>query len=147
VSFLQGGKESYKVGIVTVDFDETISHYADWSGYTMPELYNFNKLPTGKKLQVDQKIKVPFNRKEPSHFESKRQEYHKAIQEDFFNNYRVSKIVVRNVKKGDTLWEICNDKHFIPFWLMSNYNPGKNMNSIHEGESIVIPVLTPVKAS
>ena len=68
------------------------------------------------------------------------------IQEDFYNNFRVEKVVIRNVKKGETLWEICNDLYTIPLWLLSNYNPEKNIHSLSIGQPIVIPVITKAKA-
>ncbi len=75
----------------------------------------------------------------------RRQEFHKAIQDDFFSNYQVGKLVIRKVKKGETLWEICNEMNFIPFWLLSSYNPEKNIHTLALGEPIVIPILTPIK--
>ena len=85
---------------------------------------------------------MPFRRITPEEFEQKRQEYHKAIQEDFFSNYQVDKVVTRKIKRGETLWEICNNIYFIPFWLLSNYNPDMDIHSLKVGESIVIPILT-----
>jgi len=40
------------------------------------------------------------------------------------------------------LWEICNNVYSIPIWLLSNYNPDKDINMILVGESINIPILT-----
>ena len=84
---------------------------------------------------------------DPDVFEEKRQEYHKAIQEDFFNNYKIDKLVVRNMAKGETVWEICNEIYAIPFWLLGSYNTGKDINSIHVGEPIVIPMISHIKSS
>ncbi|MFQ5444536.1 MAG: LysM domain-containing protein, partial [Nitrospinales bacterium] len=104
-----------------------------------------NKMRRNQSIQISKKIKVPFTRTTPSKFEEKRQEYHKAIQEDFFNNYRVEKTLVKKVRKGETLWEICNEIYFIPLWLLSTYNPEKDIHSLSVGETIVIPVITPIK--
>jgi membrane-bound lytic murein transglycosylase D len=54
----------------------------------------------------------------------------------------VEKVVTRKLKKGETLWEICNDVYSIPFWLLSNYNPDLNINKVSVGESMNIPILT-----
>ncbi|MBI4388803.1 MAG: LysM peptidoglycan-binding domain-containing protein [Nitrospinae bacterium] len=134
-----------KVGVITVDFDETLSHYAEWAGVSVADILRANNLSKDSSIRINQKIKLPFSRRIPSHFEEKRQEYHRAIQEDFYNNFRVSKLSVRNIKKGETIWEICGAE--IPFWLFGNYNSDKDINSLAEGQTIVIPAITPLKSS
>jgi len=145
VKFVAKNEKSYPVGVIQIDFDETLSHIADWARISVNELRRVNNLRR-RSIRVHQKIKVPFRRVRPQEFEEKRQEYHKVIQEDFYNNYRVEKVVIRNVKKGETLWEICNDIYTIPLWLLGNYNPDKNIHSLSIGQPIVIPVITKAKA-
>ena len=77
----------------------------------------------------------------------RRQEFHKAIQEDFFNNYRVEKTTVRKIKKGETLWEISNEIYFIPFWLLNHYNPNQDIHTLSVGDTITIPMITKIKVS
>ena len=143
VKFVSHDVEDYRMGLIKVDFDETLSHVADWARLSVRELRRLNNLRRrGSRIHVNQSIKVPFRRTTPEEFERKRQEYHKAIQEDFFGNYQVEKVVTRKLKKGETLWEICNDVYSIPFWLLSNYNPDLNINKVSVGESMNIPILT-----
>ena len=59
----------------------------------------------------------------------------------------IDKLLVRNILKGETVWEICNEIYSIPFWLLASYNPGKNINSIPVGEPIVIPLVSPSRSS
>lgn len=146
VKFSGASHKNGRVGLITVDFEETLSHYAEWAKLSVRELRRFNKLSRRAHLKINQVIKIPFYKTRPEEFEQKRQEYHKAIQEDFFNNFRVEKVVIRNLKKGETLWEICNDVYVIPMWLLSNYNQDKDLNSLAAGESINIPVITAIKA-
>lgn len=133
------------MGEITVDFDETVSHYAEWAQLSIREMRKINKLRRSSRIPVHAKIKVPFTKTDPEKFEERRQEFHKAIQDDFFSNYTVSKLVVRKVKKGETLWEICNDNNFIPYWLLSSYNPEKDIHKLALGEPLVIPIITPIK--
>lgn len=143
VKFVDDSEEEYRMGLIKIDFDETLSHIADWARISIRELRELNNLRRrGSRIHVNQSIKVPFRRTTPEEFERKRQEYHKAIQEDFFGNYKVEKVMTRKLQRGETLWEICNDMYSIPFWLLSNYNPDKDINSIKVGESINIPILT-----
>jgi membrane-bound lytic murein transglycosylase D len=140
----QKHKES-GMGQITVDFDETVSHYAEWAQLSIREMRKINKLRRSSRIPVHAKIKVPFTKTDPEKFEERRQEFHKAIQDDFFSNYTVSKLVIRKVKKGETLWEICNDNNFIPYWLLSSYNPEKDIHKLALGEPLVIPIITPIK--
>jgi membrane-bound lytic murein transglycosylase D len=133
------------MGEITVDFDETVSHYAEWAQLSIRKMRSVNKLRRSSRIPVHAKIKIPFTRTDPEKFEERRQEFHKAIQDDFFSNYKVSKLVVRKVKKGETLWEICNNNNFIPYWLLSSYNPEKDINKLALSEPIVIPIITPIK--
>jgi membrane-bound lytic murein transglycosylase D len=143
VKFVDNNEEEYRMGLIKIDFDETLSHVADWARLSVRELRQLNNLRRrGSRIRVNQSIKVPFRRTTPEEFEAKRQEYHKAIQEDFFENYQVEKVVTRKLERGETLWEICNNVYSIPFWLLSNYNPDQDINKISVGESINIPILT-----
>ena len=98
------------------------------------------------RLNIHSKIKVPFTNTDPASFAEIRQEYHKAIQEDFFNNYRIERLLIKNISKGQTVWEICNDIYSIPFWLLASYNPDKEINELTVGEPLVIPIISPVNS-
>ena len=143
VSFSLDGDSDSLIGTITVDFDETLSHYAEWSRQSIKALRRMNRIGKRGVIVVHDKIRVSFSKTRPGNFEEKRQEYHKAIQEDFFNNYEISKLAIRSVEKGETLWEICNEIYTIPLWLLSSYNAEKDINSLAVGEPIVIPVIIP----
>jgi len=145
VAFRDEQQKEAKIGEITVDFDETLSHYADWAGVSLSSMRKINHLRRGASIPVNRKIKIPFTRTDPESFEEKRQEFHKAIQEDFFSNFSVSKLVVRELDQGETIWELCNEMYYIPFWLLGSYNPDKDINTLKVGESIVIPIIVPVK--
>jgi membrane-bound lytic murein transglycosylase D len=143
VSFSTIGKSKSDIGTITVDFDETLSHYAEWSLQSVKELRRMNRIGKRGGIVANDNIRVSFSRTHPDKFEEKRQEYHKAIQEDFFNNFKISKLAIRSVEKGETLWEICNEIYTIPLWLLSSYNADKEIHALSVGEPIVIPVITP----
>ena len=132
-----------QIGTITVDFDETLSHYAEWSMLSVRELRRINRIGRKGAISVNDKLRVNFAKTPPVKFDEKRQEYHKAIQEDFFNNYEISKLTIRSVEKGETLWEMRNEDYTIPLWLLSSYNSDKDINSLSVGEPIVIPVIVP----
>lgn len=143
VSFSPDANSKSRMGTIIVDFDETLSHYAEWSLLSVRELRRINRIGKRGNISVNDKLRVNFAKTLPDKFDEKRQEYHKAIQEDFFNNYEISKLTIRSVEKGETLWEIRNDNYTIPLWLISSYNSDKDIHSLAVGEPIVIPVITP----
>lgn len=141
VSFPSESHEN--IGTITVDFDETLSHYAEWALLSIRELQRINKIKGNGGISVHDKLRVSFKNTSPDKFEERRQEYHKAIQEDFFNNYDIRKLTIRSVEKGETLWEICNEIYTIPLWLLNSYNSDKDIHSLAVGEPIVVPVISP----
>ncbi len=143
VSFSPDGNSDSRMGTITVDFDETLSHYAEWSLLSVRELRRINRIGKRGDISVNDKLRVNFAKTLPDKFEEKRQEYHKAIQEDFFNNYEISKLAIRSVEKGETLWEMRNENYTIPLWLLSGYNSDKDIRMLSVGESIVVPVIIP----
>lgn len=143
VVFTSAKNKDSRIGTITVDLDETLSHYADWAQLPLRKLRKQNNLRKGKTIKLHQKIKVPFNRITPEQFEHKRQEFHRAVQEDFFNNFRVYKQMIRKIKRGETLWKLSNEIYFIPFWLLSLYNPDQDIYSLAAGDTIVIPLIMP----
>lgn len=143
VSFSPDGNSDSLIGTITVDFDETLSHYAEWSLLSVRELRKINRIGKRGHILVNDKLRVNFAKTLPDKFQEKRQEFHKAIQEDFFNNYEISKLTIRSVEKGETLWEIRNENYTIPLWLLSSYNSDKDIGSLSIGEPIVIPVIIP----
>jgi membrane-bound lytic murein transglycosylase D len=143
VSFSPDANSDSRIGTITVDFDETLSHYAEWSLLSVRELRRINRIGKKGAISVNDKLRVNFAKTLPVKFDEKRQEYHKAIQEDFFNNYEISKLTIRSVEKGETLWEMRNENYTIPLWLLSSYNADKDIRSLSVGEPIVIPVIIP----
>jgi membrane-bound lytic murein transglycosylase D len=144
VAFAGDIKDASEVGVITVDFDETLSHYAEWGKLPIKTILSINGMRNRSKLNIHSKVKVPFTNTDSDSFEERRQEYHKAIQEDFFNNYRIDKLLIRDISKGETVWEICNDIYSIPFWLLASYNPEKEINTLSTDESIIVPIISPV---
>jgi membrane-bound lytic murein transglycosylase D len=143
VSFSSDVNSDSTIGTITVDFDETLSHYAEWSLISVRELRRINRIGKKGDISVNDNLHVNFAKTLSVKFDEKRQEYHKAIQEDFFNNYEISKLIIRSVEKGETLWEMRNEHYTIPLWLLSSYNSDKDIHSLSVGEPVVIPIIIP----
>jgi len=61
VKFVAKNEKNYPVGIIQIDFDETLSHIADWARISVNELRRVNNLRR-RSIRIHQKIKVPFRR-------------------------------------------------------------------------------------
>lgn len=125
---------------ITVDPDDTLWHYSDWSGSSIREIRYQNNLKKKHKIKVGQKINIPLNNITPYEFEEKRNEFHKGIEEDFFSTYQVDKTITVNLNKGQNLWDLCNSD--IPCWLLKKYNPDKEFQRVDMDDNIIIPVVS-----
>lgn len=142
---LPEGFNSKKInfGYINVETDETIGHYADWSGVSVQRLKDVNGLRRGAGLRIGQRIKIPFVSTTKDGFEEKRAEYQMAIQEDFFSNYKVDGTTSYEIRSGETIWKLCAENE-IPLWLLKRYNPQKNFQRLARGEPLVLPVISKV---
>ncbi len=142
---LPEGFNSKKInfGYINVETDETIGHYADWSGVSVQRLRDVNGLRRGAGLRIGQRIKIPFISAVKDEFEEKRGEYHMAIQEDFFSNYKIEGTTSYEIRSGETIWKLCAENE-IPLWLLKRYNPQKNFQRLARGEPLVLPVISKI---
>ena len=145
---LPEGFNSKKInfGYINVETDETIGHYADWCGVSVQRLRDVNGLRRGAGLKIGQRIKIPFVSAAKDEFEEKRGEYHMAIQEDFFSNYKIEGTTSYEIRNGETIWKLCAENE-IPLWLLKRYNPQKNFQRLARGESFTLPVISKINKS
>lgn len=129
------------VGILQVEIEETLGHYAEWADVRTQQIRRLNGLPFGQTLHLHQKIKIPLTKKTAREFEESRYEYHKRLQEDFFAVYRVSEIQPYRVGRGDNLWTLCLGKFDIPMWLLKNCNPEVDFADLRPHQKIMVPVI------
>ena len=85
-------KNGQLVGIIQVEVEETLGHYADWAGVATQKIRRLNGLRYGEFLRLHQKIRIPLGRTNAETFEQNRYEYHKRLQEDFYAAYRVGEL-------------------------------------------------------
>jgi len=131
-------------GFIKVELDETIGHYADWSGASVQSLKDINSLRRRIGLKIGQKLKIPFTSVTKESFEEKRAEHHMAIQEDFFSNYKVEgRTTSYKIKTGETVWRLCAESE-IPLWLLKRYNPDKDLQRLAKGEPLILPIISKI---
>jgi membrane-bound lytic murein transglycosylase D len=140
-------KRGKPVGIIQVEIEETLGHYAEWLEIPTWHIRRLNGFPYGRPLPLHKKVKIPLDKISKDQFEEIRFEYHKKIQEDFFSFYNIDAVQTYRVKKGDNIWALCNEAFEIPVWLVKKYNPKINFNDLRWSQNLVIPVVRKLAAN
>ena len=130
---------SRPAGIIQVEVEETLGHYAEWAGVRTQLIRRLNGLSFGQTLHLHQKIKIPLYRTTARKFEEIRYEYHKRLQEDFFAAYRIGDLQTYRVRSGDNLWNLCLEKFDIPMWLLKNCNPEVDFAELRMNQKLTVP--------
>jgi membrane-bound lytic murein transglycosylase D len=134
-------KQEDRIGIISVEVEETLGHYAEWAKVRTSDLRRLNNLSFGRSLHLDQKVKIPLQFTNPQDFEESRYEYHKRLQEDFFAVYRISELKSYQVRSGDNYWVLCQNQFDIPMWLLKLCNPEVDLNTLKVSQKLMIPVI------
>jgi membrane-bound lytic murein transglycosylase D len=129
------------VGIIQVEIEETLGHFAEWLEISTKNIRRLNRFPYSKTLPLHMNVKIPLDKISKEQFEETRFEYHKKIQEDFFSFYEIESEQLYQLKKGDNVWTICNDIFEMPVWLLKLYNPKVDFNDLRWSQKLVIPVI------
>ncbi len=136
-----GDHKGQAVGILAVEVEETLGHYAEWAGVRTQAIRRLNALPYGRTLHLHQKVRIPLERTTREAFEEQRYEYHKRLQEDFFAAYRVSELEAYRVRRGDSYWTLCREKFDIPLWLLKHYNADVDLADLRIRQKVMIPLI------
>jgi len=134
----QNGKQ---VGIIRVEVEETLGHYAEWLNVPTRKIRRLNGFRYGRTLHLNQKIKIPLHRVTQEEFVEKRFEHHQELAEDFFASYRVERVMTYAIKKGDNIWTLSYQEFEVPLWLIKRYNAGVDFNSLVPSQKLLIPII------
>ena len=129
------------VGILAVEVEETLGHFAEWAGVRTQAIRRLNGLSYGRTLHLHQKVRIPLARTTREAFEEQRYEYHKRLQEDFFAAYRVNELEAYRVQRGDSYWTLCREKFDIPLWLLKHYNADVDLADLRARQKLMIPMV------
>jgi membrane-bound lytic murein transglycosylase D len=128
-------------GTILVQTGETLGHYAEWLGLRASRLRKINGLRFGEPLSVQQRIRLDFSNTRPEDFERIRVEFHRTLQEEFFAEWEIEGTVVHRVGPGDSLWVLSTRRFDVPIWLLRQYNPDVDLESLSAGTQLTIPKL------
>ena len=137
-TWMQNGKG---VGIIRVDAEETLGHYAEWLNVSARDIRRLNGFRYGRALHLNQKIKIPLHRATQEEFVEKRFEYHQELAEDFFASYRVQKVHTYSIKRGDNIWTLSRQEFEVPLWLIKRYNAGVDFGALIPSQKLLIPII------
>ncbi|MGD9201924.1 MAG: transglycosylase SLT domain-containing protein [Chitinispirillia bacterium] len=132
---------------IWISVNETLSHYAKWLNIRTQQLRRVNRMGRRSRILVNQKLTIPVSKEKIDHFTSKRLEYHMALEEDFYNQYRVTDIKKEIIRSGGTLWDIWNNDEIIPLWLLRKFNRYIDFNRLVPKMTVWIPVIEEILQS
>lgn len=124
---------------IVVQAAETLGHYAEWLGIRASKLRRINKMRYGKPVVIGRKIKLDFRKITPEEFEEQRVAYHRALQEEFFEQFQISGSEKHKVRRGESVWKLAKRKYKIPIWLLRQYNPDIDLSKVQSGTVITFP--------
>lgn len=126
---------------ILVQTNETLGHYAEWLGLRASQLRSLNGLRYGKSVGLQQKLKLDFSNITSEDFERVRIEFHRSMQEEFFAQWEIEGTVEHTVGSGDSLWLLSTRTFKVPIWLIRQYNPDVDLDSLSAGTKLTVPKL------
>lgn len=124
---------------IRVTVDETMGHFAEWLDIPTQRIRNLNGMGRSSGIRIGQKLLIPVDADDLDRFVEARLEYHMALEEDFYAQYKVVDTKSRILRRGENLWGICNGEEQLPLWLFKKHNKHLNLASLVAGTEIFIP--------
>jgi len=128
---------------IVVQGAETLGHYADWLGIRAQRLRDLNHMVYRKPVVIGRRLKLDFSAVDAATFEQRRRGYQQALQEAFFEQYRITGTETHVVKPGESLWTITHQRSDLPIWLVRQYNPDVDFGDVRPGTRISVPLISP----
>ena len=117
---------------------ETLGHFADWLSVSASRLREINHMRPGATLTLGRRIRLDLSKVSVSRFEERRARYHRQLQDDFFQHYKIAGQERYRLKSGESLWTL-TQKTNVPVWLLRQYNPDTDFTTVRVGTEIVMP--------
>ncbi|HLN49715.1 MAG TPA: transglycosylase SLT domain-containing protein [Steroidobacteraceae bacterium] len=131
-------------GTVVVQAAETLGHFADWCRVNAQGLRTLNKLPKNAMVTLGRKLKLNLSRVTAEEFVAARRDYHRQLQDAFFAGHRIAGTENYDVKRGESLWTIAQQRSDMPVWLVAQYNPDVDFSDVRPGTTITLPRVVPI---
>ncbi len=117
---------------------ETLGHFAEWCGVSANRLRELNHMRPGATLTLGRRIRLDLSHVDAATFEEHRVAFHRQLQDDFFQRFRIAGQERYRLKSGESLWTL-TQKTSVPVWLLRQYNPETDFTTVRIGTEIVLP--------
>jgi membrane-bound lytic murein transglycosylase D len=117
---------------------ETLGHFAEWCGVSANRLRELNHMRPGSTLTLGRRIRLDLSRVDAAAFEEHRVAFHRQLQDDFFQRFRIAGQERYRLKSGESLWTL-TQRTSVPVWLLRQYNPETDFTTVRIGTEIVLP--------
>jgi membrane-bound lytic murein transglycosylase D len=130
-------------GYIVVQSLETLGHYADWLQIRTQRLRDINGLTFGKPVFIGQRLKLDLSTVDREAFEQRRLAYHRDLQEGFFARHQIRETETYTIRSGDSVWTLAQRRYQVPVWLLRQYNPDLDLDTLRPGTAVQFPRLEP----
>lgn len=121
-----------------VQGSETLGHFAEWLDVSASSLRRLNGMKPGTALALGRRIKLDLSKVDAAKFEERRVAWHKQVQDEFFERFRITGQERYRLKAGESLWALTQRTN-VPVWLLRQYNPETDFENVRIGTEIVLP--------
>ena len=126
--------------LVQVEAAETLGHYADWLEVRTQRLRDLNGLSFGRPVSIGKRLRLDFSSVSRDTFTRRRVAFHHELQQAFFSDYHVVGVSEYTVRRGDSVWQLMR-RNDVPMWLLRQYNPGLDPDTLEVGSELMFPRL------
>ena len=127
---------------IEVQVGETLGHYAHWLNVPTQQLRSLNGMRYGQHVIVGKRLRLAFAQVSSTAFEQRRKNFHTEIQNRFFNDHRIVDVKEHALTNGDNLWELSTQTYRVPLWLLRQYNPDLQFDSVLSlSDTLRVPVV------
>ncbi len=131
-----------KRAVIRISLNETLGHFAEWLDIPTQRIREVNHMGGRSTIQIHQELFIPAeNKGVVENFNQRRLEYHMALEEDFYSQYKITELKPKTIRRGETLWDICNEDGIIPLWLLKKYNKHVDIIRLYPQMKIWLPVV------
>jgi membrane-bound lytic murein transglycosylase D len=143
---LQSDPTDYSVRIdntIEIQAAETLGHYAEWLGLRSWDIRRLNGLEYRDPVIIGKRLKLDFSKVGSAQFEQMRREFHRNLQSDYFQSWRIRETEQHSISRGEFLVNLARERS-VPMWLFRQYNPDVDAGRIQIGQVVVFPVVEKV---
>jgi membrane-bound lytic murein transglycosylase D len=125
---------------IRVSVNETIGHYADWLGIPTWQIRRANRMGRRSGIRMGQRLTIPADEQQLERFIQRRLEYHMALEEDFYSQFKVTGLKPMTIERGENLWSISNEEG-LPLWLIKKFNMDVDLGRLTPGAELHLPLV------